>query len=120
LLLIDPHYLLPQKRAGDQPLLPLIEGLRQAGGSPILVTGQPHLVDREVLAAAVFAAERLTQTDALTTSQHLMRLSDRQMRALADLVPGDMLWQRDGRTAQVRRPLPKRLSIQAPQAGGAG
>lgn len=120
LILMDPHYLLPQKRAGDQPLLPLIEALRQAGGSLILLTGQPHLVDQEALAAAVFAAERLTQTDALTTFQHLMRLNDREVRALVGMAPGDMLWQREGRTVQVRRPLPKHLSIEAPQTGGEG
>lgn len=119
LLLIDSHYFLPQKRAGDQPLSPLIEGLRQAKGSLVLVTGQPHLVDREALAAGVLAAERLPNTDALALAQHLMRLKDYQTRRLGKLDAGDMLWQRDGKTVLVRRSLPQHLSIEAPRIGGA-
>jgi hypothetical protein len=118
LFLVEPHHLLPHKRADDQPFLPFIEGLRQVGGSLMLATALPHLIDREMLAAGIIGAQHLTHADAIALAQHLMRLKDRELRRLTNLAAGEMLWQHDGRTILVSQPIPTYLEIEAPTSGG--
>lgn len=102
LLLVEPHLLFPATLSGDQPLLPLLEGLRQAQCGVITLTARPHLLDPQIF-TGVIAAQRLTSSDSIAACQRSMRLSDREAQRLNALNARDTLWQRDGVTVLARR-----------------
>jgi hypothetical protein len=115
LLLVEPHHLSPATLSGDQPLLPLLEGLRQALCGVIVVTSRPHLIDSQVF-TGIIATQRLTAADSIAACQRIMRLGDREAQRLNVLNVRDTLWQREGVTVLVRRAAAEpELRLEAPE-----
>jgi len=96
LLLMEAHRLFPAQRGDDQPLLPLLDALRQAGGSALLWSARPQQLAQQALGASVIATQRQVAPDALARCQQLMRLTDREASHLNKLAVSETLWRRDG------------------------
>jgi hypothetical protein len=95
LMLLEAHWVFPAKRGDDQPLTPLLDAFRQAGGSALLWSARPQQCAQQALGASVIATQRQVASDALARCQQLMRLTEREASHLNKLTSDETLWRRD-------------------------
>lgn len=118
LVLIEPERLLPRSRSGDQPLLPLLDRLRQSGGALITFTARPQRIDLEALTSGVMAVYQTTNHDVRASCRELMHLTEREVLRLDRLSEEEAVWHRQNSSVLVRLARNAQAALAAPHGEG--